>query len=66
MKDRSTPRTISAGAVRKPRALQHQPRLAAQVGRQIDDIYLQMDDQLTRMAQTQLQFDRLRSQIKLL
>jgi len=37
-----------------------------QVGRQIDDIYFQMDDQLTRMAEIQVQFDRLRSRIRLL
>jgi hypothetical protein len=57
---------MAAEAVRRPRAPQRQPRLAAQVGRQIDDIYLQMDDQLTRMAEIQLQFDRLRSRIRLL
>jgi hypothetical protein len=32
----------------------------------IFDIYLQMDDQLTRMAEIQVQFDRLRSRIRLL
>jgi hypothetical protein len=57
---------MAAGAARKSRAPRQQPRLAAQVGRQIDDIYLQMDDQLTRMAEIQLQFDRLRSVIRLL
>ena len=50
-----------AGAARRPR----QPGLAV-VGRQVDDIYRQMDDQLTRMAEIQLQFDRLRSRIRLL
>jgi hypothetical protein len=56
---------MAAGAARRPRAPQ-QPRLAAQVGRQIDDLYLQMDDQLTHMAEIQLQFDRLRSRVRLL
>jgi hypothetical protein len=41
-------------------------RLAANVGRPISDVYHQLDDQLTRMAHIQLQFDRLLSKIKLL
>jgi hypothetical protein len=57
---------MAGGAARRSRAPRQQPRLAAQVGRQLDDIYLQMDDQLTRMAEIQLQFDRLRSSIRLL
>ena len=39
---------------------------AAQIKRQIDEIYLQMDEQLMRMAKIQLQFDQLRSRIRLL
>ena len=39
-------------------------RLVAHVGRQVDDIYLQLDTQLTRLAQIQLQFDQLRTRIK--
>jgi hypothetical protein len=39
-------------------------RLSAGVRRQIDDIYLQLDTQLTRLAEIQLQFDRLRSTIR--
>ena len=67
MKQQFTRRTSTAGgADHNPRAPRQQPRLAAQIGRQIDDIYLQMDDQLTRMAEIQLQFDRLRAQIRLL
>jgi hypothetical protein len=67
MKHRTTLRaSMAAGAARRFRASRQQPRLAAQVWRQIDDIYLQMDDQLTRMAEIQLQFDRLRSRIRLL
>jgi hypothetical protein len=66
MKYQSTRRTSTAGgAAHSTRAPRQQPRLAAQVGREIDDIYLQMDDQLTRMAEIQLQFDRLRSRIRL-
>jgi hypothetical protein len=67
MKHQSTSRTSTAGgAAHSPRAPRQQPRLAAQIGQQIDDIYVQMDDQLTRMAEIQLQFDRLRAQIRLL
>jgi hypothetical protein len=66
MKQRSTHVTSrAAGAARRSHA-PRQPRLVAQLGRQIDDIYSQMDDQLTRMAEIQLQFDRLRSKIRLL
>jgi hypothetical protein len=64
---RNTRRTV--GTVGKPPGAadsrQH-TRLVAGVGREIDDIYLQMDTQLTRMAQIQLQFDELRSKIRLL
>ena len=57
---------MAGGPAHRPRAPRQQPRLAMQVGRQIDDIYFQMDDQLTRMAEIQVQFDRLRSRIRLL
>jgi hypothetical protein len=39
-------------------------RLPAGVQRQIEDIYLQLDTQLTRLAEIQLQFDQLRSKIR--
>lgn len=60
---RNTRRTV--GTVGRTDSRQH-TRLVAGVGRQIDDIYLQLDTQLTRMAQIQLQFDDLRSKIRLL
>ena len=66
MKHRSTSRpSSSAEAARNPRAPRLRPGLA-RVGREIDAIYLQLDDQLTRMAQIQLRFDRLRSKVRLL
>jgi hypothetical protein len=66
MKHRSTSRTRSdARVARNPRPGRLQPGLA-RIGREIDAIYLQLDDQLTRMAQIQLRFDRLRSKVRLL
>jgi hypothetical protein len=41
-------------------------RSLADVGRMFDDLYAQLDLELTRMAQIQLQFDTLRSKIRLL
>ena len=41
-------------------------RSLADVGRMFDDLYTQLDQELTRMAQIQLQFDTLRSKIRLL
>jgi hypothetical protein len=39
-------------------------QLSAGLRRQIDDIYLQLDTELTRLGEIQLQFDRLRSTIR--
>ena len=39
-------------------------RAIASLGRQFDDLYEQLDLQLTRMAHIQLQFDALRSKIR--
>ena len=39
-------------------------RAIASLGRQFDDLYEQLDLQLTRMAHIQLQFDGLRSKIR--
>jgi len=52
----------------KPRAAddRERMRLLAAVGRMFDDLYSQLDRQLTRMAEIQLQFDALRSKIRLL
>ena len=41
-------------------------RSLADVGRMFDDLYTQLDLELTRMAQIQLQFHTLRSKIRLL
>ena len=41
-------------------------REIVELGRRFDDLYAQLDHQLTRMAEIQLQFDALRSKIKLL
>jgi len=52
----------------KPRAAddRERTRSLAAVGRMFDDLYSQLDRQLTRMAEIQLQFDALRSKIRLL
>ena len=39
-------------------------RSLADLGRMFDDLYSQLDLQLTRMAQLQLEFDALRSKIR--
>ena len=36
------------------------------LGRRFDDLYMQLDVQLTEMANIQLQFDAIRAEIKLL
>jgi hypothetical protein len=41
-------------------------RSLTDVTRMFDDLYTQLDLQLTRMAQIQLQFDALRSKVRLL
>jgi hypothetical protein len=66
MKHRTKRSTVGATRKSGPGNSRPQPRLIGPVGRQIDDIYFQLDDQLTRMAEIQLQFDRLRSKIRLL
>jgi hypothetical protein len=64
MKQRRKRRTAGRVA-RKPYATPgRSPWPAADVRRQMNDIYRQLDDQLTRMAQIQLQFDRLLSKIQ--
>ena len=47
------------GHVRRAQAI-------ADLGRRFDDLYTQLDLQLTGMANIQLQFDALRAEIKLL
>jgi hypothetical protein len=66
MKHRTTRTT--AGATRHADSTKSRlrPRLAGRLGTEIDHIYRQLDEQLTRMAEIQLQFDRLRSKIRLL
>jgi hypothetical protein len=62
MKHRST---SPARAARHHRG-RRLPTGLARIGREIDAIYLQLDDQLTRMAHIQLRFDRLRAKVRLL
>jgi hypothetical protein len=66
MKERSTKRRVQLA--KKPRAVDDRQRIRslADVGRMFDDLYSQLDLQLTRMAEIQLQFDALRSKIRLL
>lgn len=59
---RGAKRTRNRGTTPVGRAM----RLSAGVRRQIDEIYLQLDTELTRLAEIQLQFDRLRSTIRYL
>jgi len=64
MRDRSTKGPVKP-ARRSPRQNNHQRvRWVADLGRMFDDLYSQLDLQLTRMAQLQLQFDALRSKIR--
>ena len=65
MKQKSTRRPTVAAAYTPGSANQRQrSQMAAGVKQQIDDIYLQFDAQLTRMAQIQLRFDEVRSKIR--
>jgi hypothetical protein len=64
MRERST-----KGSVKPPRQSRRQNnhlrmRSVADLGRVFDDLYSQLDLQLTRMAQLQLEFDALRSKIR--
>ena len=53
---------------RKPRGTEggQRTRSVVDIRRMFDDLYSQLDLQLTRMGQIQLQFDALRSKIRLL
>ena len=66
MKHRQT--TSRTPLVKKQHTTDNGRRTAsvAEIGRIFDDLYSQLDLQLTRMAQIQLQFDSLRSKIRLL
>ena len=44
----------------------HRTRVLNDVGRMFDEVYTQLDLQLTRMAQVQLQFEALRAKFRLL
>jgi hypothetical protein len=66
MKDRVIKRRVKR--VKKARGndgRQH-TRFASDVAKMFDDLYSQLDLQLTRMAQIQLQFDVLRAKIRLM
>ena len=66
MKERSTTERVKR--VRKTSGTDNRQRTRslAELGRMFDDLYSQLDLQLTQMAQIQLQFDALRSKIRLL
>ena len=66
MKKQLAPRRSSGT---KPVTAERHARRAqvlADLGRRFDDLYTQLDLQLTGMAKIQLQFDALRAEIKLL
>lgn len=49
-----------------PESHARRAKAIADLGRRFDDLYMQLDLQLTGMANLQLQFDALRAEIKLL
>jgi len=61
---RSRPSPSAVKPARKPGPTRPHLRLPAVVQRQIEHIYLQLDAQLTRLAEIRLQFDALRSKIR--
>jgi len=62
---RARPSPSGVKPARKPGTTQRQHLLLpAVVQRQIEHIYVQLDAQLTRLAEIQLQFDDLRSKIR--
>ena len=65
MKGHSTKGRVKRAGKSRPDARQR-TRSAAQLGRMFDDLYTQLDLQLTRLAQIQLQFDALRVKLRLL
>ncbi len=64
MKRRSPPRHVTGTRRRKSIRRERQTRPPADIGRQLDAIYVKMDLQLTRMAELQLQLDELRAKIR--
>jgi hypothetical protein len=66
MKERSTKERVKR--MRKTSGTDNRQRARSleDLCRMFDDLYSQLDLQLTRMAQIQLQFDALRSRIRLL
>ena len=65
MKGHLTKGRVKRASMSRPNARQR-TRSVAQLGRMFDDLYTQLDLQLTRLAQIQLQFDALRMKIRLL
>ena len=65
MKGQSIKGGVKRGSKSRPDTRQR-TRSVAQLGRMFDDLYTQLDLQLTRLAQIQLQFDALRLKIRLL
>jgi hypothetical protein len=66
MKKPSTSRPSERITPRRAENHAHRTRAIADLSRRFDRLYGQLDLQLTRMADIQLQFDALRAQIKLL
>ena len=57
-------RTRRTAEPKRPGGDRHRTKLIEGLAKQINDIYLQVDAQLTRMAHIQLQLDALRSKIR--
>jgi hypothetical protein len=57
-------RTRQTAEPKRPAGDRQRSKLIAGLAKQINDIYLQLDAQLTRLAQIQLQLDALRSKVR--
>jgi hypothetical protein len=66
MKDRVIKRRVKRVKKGRGTETRQQTRFAADVAKMVDELYSQLDLQLTRMGQIQLQFDVLRSKIRLM
>ena len=64
MRDRSTKGPVKPARKSRRQDTDLRVRSLADLGRMFDDLYSQLDLQLTRMGQLQLQFDALRSKIR--
>ena len=64
MRERSTKGSVKPERKSRRQNNHLRMRSVADLGRMFDDLYSQLDLQLTRMAQLQLEFDALRSKIR--